>query len=57
MIIDKTEHQEFLIQAIKSIQFGGNLEQITETARIGREVLEALEKAEIREEQEDPRTI
>lgn len=48
MEIDKKEHQEFLLQVIQSINFSGNLEQITETAKLGQEVYNAIKNAEIK---------
>jgi len=48
MEIDKKEHQEFLLQVVQSINFSGNLEQITETAKIGQEVYDAIKNAEIK---------
>lgn len=49
MVIDKKEHQDFLIEAIRSIRFNGTLEELEELIRIGKEVLEAIENAEVRE--------
>jgi len=49
MEIDKIEHQEFLLQVVQSINFSGNLEQITETAKVGQEVYEAIKNAKIKE--------
>jgi hypothetical protein len=49
MVIDKQVHKEFLLEVIRSTKFGGSLEQIEETARIGRELIEAIEKAEVKE--------
>jgi hypothetical protein len=45
--LNKQEHKDFLVQVVKFVRYEGNLEQIEETARLGKEVLEAIEKAEI----------
>ncbi|MGN8648309.1 hypothetical protein ACTNEO_19895 [Gracilibacillus sp. HCP3S3_G5_1] len=49
MKIDKKEHSEFLIEVVQSIKFGGTLEQIEDTTKIAREVLEAIKNADITE--------
>jgi len=49
MVLDSKEQKELLLNIIKNVQIGGNLEQATKTIAVIQDLLKSVQEAKIQE--------
>jgi len=49
MILDRKEQKELLLNIIKNVQIGGNLEQATKTIAVIQDLFKSVQEAKIQE--------